>query len=66
VPVISKRIRTAKRAHRCGDCGGTIRPGDRYTRMFGNAHDYDKPYELKMCQACRPIEAAGAKAAGVA
>lgn len=56
MPVIKEKVHAAKQYYRCDDCGGWIMPGEHYSRLFGMAEKYEKPYELKLCKKCRTIE----------
>ena len=50
---LSSSMPTARTAHRCGECGGTISPGDTYERIVGV---YDGHIEThKTCAVCREI-----------
>lgn len=40
----------ARRPHRCNDCGGTIEPGEHYTRIF-TLHE-GEPNAYKRCADC--------------
>lgn len=51
--IIRKSVHTARISHKCDDCGRTIQPSERYTRMFGNAEDNERPYEIKVCATCK-------------
>lgn len=42
-------VRTARKAHRCGECGRTITAGEVYEKVFGVADD---PFTAKTCQHC--------------
>ncbi len=43
----------AKELYYCDDCRKlTILKGHYYLRLFGMAHLYEKPYEIKICNKC--------------
>jgi hypothetical protein len=52
MPVISANIHVAKFGKICQVCGHFIKKGEKYLRLFGNAHLYDQPYELVQCLYC--------------
>lgn len=49
--VSSETVRTARKAHRCNECGRDIHPGEQYRSLF---QVYDgSPGTFKTCQHCR-------------
>jgi hypothetical protein len=46
----SSKIRTARKAHRCEECGNEIRPGDRYEHVVGKWDGWLDT--VKTCQHC--------------
>ncbi|MEC0089359.1 hypothetical protein [Paenibacillus macquariensis] len=50
--VISDKFHTARKHHRCDNCGGTIYTGNRYRRLYGSAFSFEKRREMKLCTRC--------------
>lgn len=46
----SSEVRTARKLHRCVECGADIRPGERYQYVSGIW--YDGPADFKSCLGC--------------
>jgi hypothetical protein len=46
----SSQMRTARKAHKCGECRATIKPGDRYEYASGRFHGYW--WQAKTCEIC--------------
>ena len=43
---------TARKEHKCSECGATIKPGDKYIRVVGKWYDF---MEYKTCMDCQLI-----------
>ncbi len=51
--VYRESIRTAKKQHKCSECGATIKPKDQYVYIFG-VWDGD-PRFYKQCMRCKTV-----------
>lgn len=54
----------ARRAHSCRSCGGAIRPGDRYCKLFYVTYD-GEPHSEKSCWPCEAVNDAFADVHGL-
>lgn len=43
----------ARKAHRCDECGRTIRPGETYRKIVGVSPEYDGLDKIKQCAHCQ-------------
>lgn len=47
-----KMVKSARKDHRCSNCGKKISKGESYRYMYGAPEMYDHPYALKYCTKC--------------
>lgn len=50
--ILANECPTARKAHRCGSCGGRINPGEMYRRWKGTGDDWVGIATLKECAEC--------------
>jgi len=50
--IISEKMHTASKEYFCEMCHDLINKNDKYYRLFGMAHEGEKPYEIMECLDC--------------
>jgi hypothetical protein len=55
--VIKEVIQIARRDYSCDDCKKPILKRSKYHYLFGSAFKGEKPYSIRICQNCKPIDA---------
>lgn len=55
-PIIKEAVHIARKEYICDDCHKAIKKQSTYNYLFGSAHKYEKPYSIRVCIHCKPIQ----------